>query len=314
MSQFKVLLTVCMLFVLFGVLGVAPLFAEAPPVAKVGSISINEDEIQVELQTKLPSVSFHGSIKPEKREELRKEAREEVITRAYQVNYALANEIAVDSKAVETDWSSFTAKNPGIAKATPVQIEQLKQIRYRELLAKKAVDKAVDSKVTVSDTEIKNYYEANKAQYYKQKLFKASHILVKVDPSSNAEEKAALKDKAEKLLERARAGEDFFNLAYYESDDRSKYVGGSLGSFHAGQTVPEFDAQIQKMKAGEIAGPVRTMYGYHIIKLDEVQEARQLPYEEAADLVRERLRKEKRDKLYNEWMNTLKKKYPLQES
>ena len=103
--------------------------------------------------------------------------------------------------------------------------------------------------------------------------------MVKVDPAETAEEKEAKKQRAEKLLERAKAGEDFFNLAYYESDDRSKYVGGSLGSFHAGQTVAEFDSVIQKMKAGEIAGPVRTLYGYHIIKLDDVQEARQLTFE-----------------------------------
>lgn len=295
-----------------GVVMAGSLAAQEAAVTKVGNIVISEDEIQVELQKKLPSVSFHGGIKPEKLEELRKAAREEVITRAYQTNYALANEIAVDGKQVEADWAAFTAKNPGIVKATPAQVEQLKQIRYRELLAKQAVDKAVDSKVTVTDAEVKSYYEANKAQYYQGKLFKASHILVKVDPASNAEEKAARKEKAEKLMERAKAGEDFFNLAYYESDDRSKYVGGSLGSFHAGQTVPEFDAQIQKMKAGEVAGPVQTLYGYHIIKLDEVKEARQLPFEEAADMVRERLRKEKREKLYSEWMESLKKTYPLQ--
>jgi len=316
MHQLKTLriASLVLLLIFLGGFGAPDLFAEAPSAVKVGNITISEDEVQVELQKKLPSVTFHGGIKPEKLEQLRKEAREEVITRAYQVNYALANEIAVDSKSVNADWSDFTTKNPGIAKATPAQVEQLKQIRYRELLAKQAVDKAVDSKVKVTDAEVKSYYEANKAQYFKGKLFKASHILVKVDPASNAEEKAARKEKAEKLMERAKAGEDFFNLAYYESDDRSKYVGGSLGSFHAGQTVPEFDAQIQKMKAGEVAGPVQTMYGYHIIKLDEVQEARQLPYEEAADLIRERLRKEKREKLYNDWMNTLKQKYPLQET
>ena len=314
MYQSKTLRVATLLLIFLGLFGAAELFAEAPSAAKVGNIVISEDEVQVELQKKLPSVSFHGGIKPEKLEELRKAAREEVITRAYQVNYALANEIAVDSKAVEADWSAFAAKNPGIAKATPAQVDQLKQIRYRELLAKQAVEKAVDSKVTVTDAEVKSYYESNKAQYYQGKLFKASHILVKVDPASNAEEKAKQKEKTEKLMERAKAGEDFFNLAYYESDDRSKYVGGSLGSFHAGQTVPEFDAQIQKMKAGEIAGPVQTLYGYHIIKLDEVKEPRQLPFEEAADMVRERLRKEKREKLYNEWMDTLKQKYPLQGS
>ena len=229
------------------------------------------------------------------------------------MNYALENEISVDSKTIDADWSSFVAKNPGIAKATPEQVTKLKQIRFRKLLAGQAVEKMVDSKVSVSDEEAKKYYEANKAQYFQGKLFKASHMMMKVDPAETAEDKEAKKQRAEKLMERAKAGEDFFNLAYYESDDRSKYVGGSLGSFHAGQTVAEFDSVIQKTKAGEIAGPVRTLHGYHIIKLDDVQEARQLTFEQSEDKIKTRLKEEKRKKLYDDWMASLTKKYPVQE-
>lgn len=314
MVKLKRCLMATSLLMLCGFVVAGLLLAQEAPLVKVGKVAISVEELQVELQKRLPMVGFHGEIKPEKLDQIKAEAKQTLITRAYAVNYAIDQKIEIDGQALDADWTAFKAKNPGIAKATPEQVAKLKELRQRELLAKKAEEQAVDNKVSVSDEEARKYYEANKSVYFQGKLFKASHILIKVDPSSNAEEKAAQKAKADKLMERAKAGEDFFNLAYYESDDRSKYVGGSLGSFHAGQTVPEFDAQIQKMKAGEVAGPVQTLYGYHIIKLDDVQEPRQLTFEQAVDKVKVRLKEEKRKKLYEEWMNGLKQKYPLQES
>jgi parvulin-like peptidyl-prolyl isomerase len=312
MSRFKQLLAISGFLLCLGLVGAGQLLAETPPVAKVGSVVITEDELQLEIQKRLPMVSFHGGIKPEKLAQIRQDAREELITKAYKVNYAMEKELLVPGQEIDADWAAFTAKNPGIASATKEQVVMLKELRHRDLLAKQAEELAVNSKVAVSDEAVKSYYEANKAQYFQGKLFKASHILVKVDPAEPAEAKEAKKQRAEQLLERAKAGEDFFNLAYYESDDRSKYVGGSLGTFHAGQTVAEFDAEIQKMNAGDIAGPVRTLYGYHIIKLDEVQEARQLTFEQSAEKVQARLKEEQRKKLYDEWMSGLKVKFPLQ--
>lgn len=281
--------------------------------AKVGSITIDEQDVQREIQKRIPmQISFHGGIKPEKLEKIRTEAEAAVIERSYKVQYALDRELAVDAGTLEAEWSAALAKNPGLAAAGPGELEKSKSALYFELLAKKAEAEAVNSRVTVSDEEVKAYYEQNKNQFFQPKLFKASHVFVKVDPAETLEEKAAKLKKAEKLMERAKAGEDFYNLAYYESDDRSRYVGGSLGSFHAGQTVREFDAALQQLKPGEIAGPVKTLYGYHIIKLDDVQEGRQLTFDQAAGKIRTKLTEEKRKKLFDEWMSALRQKYPLQ--
>lgn len=283
------------------------------PVAKVGNITVTEGDIQREIQKRIPmQVSFHGGIKPEKLEKIRKEAESAAIERAYKVQYALDNEVSVDAKTVDAQWSEAIAKSPGMTGANPRERDKAKAAFYLELLAKKAEEQAVNDKVVVRDAEVKSFYAENQKQFFQPKLFKASHIFVKVDPAETLEEKAAKRQKAEKLLERARAGEDFYNLAYYESDDRSRYVGGSLGSFHAGQTVREFDEALQQLKPGEVAGPVKTLYGYHIIKLDSVQEGRQLTFEQATEKIRTKLYEEKRKKLYDDWMTALRNKYPLQ--
>lgn len=66
------------------------------------------------------------------------------------------------------------------------------------------------------------------------------------------------------------------------------------------------------MKPGEISGLVRTMYGYHIIKLDDVEESHQLDYEEASKLIRQTLEKDQREQLYNQWMEANREKFPVQ--
>lgn len=289
------------------------LAAETALIAKIGSVQVTEQDVQREIDKRIPmQVSFHGGMKGEKLEKIRAEAKEALIVRAYKVQYALDNEIAVSGKAVDAEWATVLAKNPQLAEVPAVQQEALKKELYFDLLAKQAEDTVVNSKVAVSDDEVRKYYDNNRGHFLRAKLFKASHILVKVDPAENAEGKEAKRQKAEKLLERAKAGEDFYNLAYYESDDRSRYVGGSLGSFHANQAVPEFSEALQKMKPGDVAGPLKTLYGYHIVKLDDVQPEKQLSFDESAANIRERLTGEKRTKLYDSWMAGMRQKYPLQ--
>lgn len=289
------------------------LAAETALIAKIGSVQVTEQDVQREIDKRIPmQVSFHGGMKGEKLEKIRAEAKDALIARAYKVQYALDNEIAVSGKAVDAEWATALAKNPQLAEVPAVQQEALKKELYFDLLAKQAEDTVVNSKVAVSDDEVRKYYDNNRGHFLRAKLFKASHILVKVDPAENAEGKEAKRQKAEKLLERAKAGEDFYNLAYYESDDRSRYVGGSLGSFHANQAVPEFSEALQKMKPGDVAGPLKTLYGYHIVKLDDVQPEKQLSFDESAANIRERLTGEKRTKLYDSWMAGMRQKYPLQ--
>lgn len=312
--RFHVLLLALLTIV---VLAVPAFSADQDLVAKVGGIPITTYELQREQQKILPfNVSFHGGLSQEKTAEIREQALQKLIERAYKVQYALTEEIAVENAAVDKQIQPLIEQYKSVKeleKATGK--EGLKGFRasvYRELLAKKAEEQAVDAKVKVTDGEVREHYEKNKDAYKRPKQFKASHILIKVDPSSNSEEREALLKKAKELAVKAKAGEDFYNLAYYNSDDRSKFVGGDLGYFHLGQTVKEFEDALLKMKVGEISEPVKSMYGYHIIKLDEVNEARQLTFDDAKDKIRETLEKKQRDAFYEKWMSELKAKYPVQ--
>src|SRR5262249_61085433 len=95
-------------------------------------------------------------------------------------------------------------------------------------------------------------------------------ILVKVDGGASDEVKAAARKKAEELLKRVRAGEDFATLAKKNSDDPgSADKGGDLGVFPHGKMVPAFDTAVFALEPGAVSEVVETPFGFHIIKLEE---------------------------------------------
>ncbi len=285
-------------------------------VAQVGSVPITRYELAREFQKLLPlKGGFHGGVSREKQEEIRKQALDQLIERALMVQWAIDEELSVPNKEIDEQMAKLRARyksREDFEKAAGDEgVQGYRAALYRQFLAKRAEEERVEKQVRISEEQVRAYYEKNKERFKRPKQFRASHILIRVDPSSNKQEREERRKKAEELLRRAKAGEDFYNLAYYNSDDRTKYVGGDLGYFHVGQTVKPFEEALLKLKPGEVSDLVRTRFGYHIIKLVEVNEERQLTYEEMADKIRRQLEQEERQRLKKAWLAELRKKYPV---
>ncbi len=147
-------------------------------------------------------------------------------------------------------------------------------------------------KVEVPDARIKEYYDSNPDEFKEEETVEASHILVKLD--ENAED-AVVEEKRkqiEEVLEKARGGEDFAELAKQYSEGPSKDRGGSLGAFGRGQMIKPFEDVAFAMKPGEISEPVRTRFGWHIIRLEKRNEAKTATLEESAERIKEKLAKD----------------------
>lgn len=173
--------------------------------------------------------------------------------------------------------------------------------RVREnLLISYATDKAV-SGVSVSDSEVEEYYNANKERFIGEETVDASHILVKNE------------DEANELLGKIKSGEISFEAAASaHSTCPSGQNGGSLGSFGRGQMVPEFEAAAFAMEIGEISdAPVKTQFGYHLIKLNGKNKAQTIPLSEIAGEIKEAMLSEKRRTAYEKKINQLKILYPV---
>ncbi len=148
----------------------------------------------------------------------------------------------------------------------------------------------VGRKITVSDDEIKNYYEQHKAQYTIPEKRQARHILLRVKADDSSAVKQDQLKKAEKILALARSGKDFASLAKQYSEGPTKDSGGELGFFAKGDMVPSFDKAVFSMKVGQISGIVKSRFGYHIIKLEAIQPAKTESLAEVHDKIRDLLR------------------------
>ena len=133
----------------------------------------------------------------------------------------------------------------------------------------------------ISDEEIRDYYDTNQAEFKTPKTVEARHILIKVDQDALPEIVDEKKEKALDVMKMAREGRDFAELARKYSEGPSKTTGGYLGYFKKEEMVKPFADKAFAMKAGEISEPVRTRFGWHVIKIENIKEASVRSFEEA---------------------------------
>ncbi len=143
----------------------------------------------------------------------------------------------------------------------------------RSLTVARFVEETIGKKITVTPTEISDYYNAHKSSFNHPELIRTSHILILVpDSATPAQEKLALQ-RAEMILARARKGEDFAKLAKEYSMDGSASQGGDVGLVPKGSLAPEYEQAAFALPVGGISNVVRTRVGYHVIKVTEKRNA-----------------------------------------
>ncbi|HOQ16647.1 MAG TPA: peptidylprolyl isomerase [Defluviitaleaceae bacterium] len=169
----------------------------------------------------------------------------------------------------------------------------------KSLLIQYAVNKLMNS-VSVTDEEVKEFFESNREMFSQPKTVSASHILISSEEEAN------------KILDEINNNAlDFAEAARKYSSCPSKEKGGALGEFSQGQMVPEFEKAAFSMKAGEISKPVKTQFGYHIIKVDKVNEAKSRNFEEVKEEVKNQCLLYKQKQAYLKKQEELKEKYPV---
>ena len=203
------------------------------------------------------------------------EAQFEVLVDALPAQYQSyargANKRQFVESLVQLKLLSGEAEKRGLEKQPKVQEQILFQ---RENLLAQAMFESLQDTIKVDDAAVKAYYAAHLNEY---ESVKARHILIRVKgaPMPGAEGKPELTEeqalaKAQDLRKKIAAGGDFAAIAKAESDDSgSGAQGGDLGEFRRGMMVPPFEEAAFKQKVGEVGEPVKSPFGYHIIKVEE---------------------------------------------
>jgi len=135
-----------------------------------------------------------------------------------------------------------------------------------EMLIARVREREVENKIAVSDSEIENYLEGQSAAGVGEE-YEVAHILLRAPESANPEQLATLKAKADEVLERARKGENFAQLAAAYSDAPDGLQGGSLGMRTLDRLPSIFSDVVTKMNAGDVSPLLRSPNGFHIVKL-----------------------------------------------
>ena len=164
--------------------------------------------------------------------------------------------------------------------------------RIRE---KKALEKLIEKKgnLAVTDDEAREFYDKNQRFYREKEGVKARHVLVKLAQNAKPEDEKAALEKIKEAEKALKAGEDFAAVAEKMSEGPSAPKGGDLGFFSRGQMVKPFEDKAFELKIGEVSEPVRTRFGYHLIKVEDKREDKQKSFDEVKPQIIESLKNKK---------------------
>ncbi|MGG4264219.1 peptidylprolyl isomerase [Peribacillus simplex] len=160
--------------------------------------------------------------------------------------------------------------------------------------------KMIEPRITVTDDEISTYFEDNKDTFAKPEQVEASHILVEDEKT------------AKKVAKEIAEGGDFAKLAAeYSTDTQTAKNGGSLGYFGKGDMVDEFEDVAFNLDIGKVSDPVKSDYGYHIIKVTGKKEAKKANLEDNKEVIKETLLSERLQEEYPAWLAEVKKDHEV---
>jgi parvulin-like peptidyl-prolyl isomerase len=199
--------------------------------------------------------------------------------------------IGMVQRLLQVRMVSDLAKKEGLDKKPEIK-EQL-QYLSDTFLEQEYMIRAIGKEAVVTDEEVKRFYDANEKGFLAPEQVRARHILIRVPSDASGEERKKAREKIDGVGGRIKKGEDFARLAAELSEDtNSQMNGGDLGYFTKGQMAKPFEEAAFSLKPGEVSGVVETQFGYHLIKVEDHQEARMVTFDAVKEQIRGRLRGE----------------------
>jgi len=197
----------------------------------------------------------------------------------------------IDKKEAETRAKFPPGQFEQIVKNQGLTEQDVQQILRQQLI----LEKAVGPQVHVTDADVKAYFDKNHATFDKPAQVKARHILVADQKTAN------------EVLAKLKAGGSWDALAkQYSTDPASKDKGGELGYFGKGQMVPQFQDAAFNAKVGQIVGPIKSPFGYHIIQVEDKKPATKATLASVSDQIRQQLVQQQEQQQYPIFLQQLR--------
>jgi parvulin-like peptidyl-prolyl isomerase len=285
---------------------------------------VNEAVIlQSELDSRLAPVLANAAQISDPTERRRRQAKlaaevlDEMVNEELIVQAGEAAKIEVDSSEVQAALDEIKQQNnlddAGLEQALAQQgykLQSYKTDLRRQLLRLRAVNQLVSPKVQVTDEDVRARYDQMRRRSASVSAVRLSHILVKVPEHPTEQQLTEAKERAAKVIERVKGGEDFAKVAADVSDDDStKATGGELGWFERGSlNNPDWEPVVFSMQKGDVRGPVAGPQGLHVFQCTDVKQTELKPFDEMKEQLTRELRRRELDKQTQLWVEELRKK------
>ena len=303
---------------------IVPVFsAAAPPpgekIAVVNQTIVSRQDLDREMKLIALKLSRQGrAMSDEQLKRYEGNIRETLINRILLLQQSESKGIKVkDSeviKALNEFKSGFKDEKDyqGTLKQMDFTEPLLKDQIKNGLTIKTLIDKEVTRNVSVSDDQIRAFYDEHPDLFQRAEQVKASHILIQVPEDADEAEKDKALASIRSLKQRIDNGEPFANLAMEYSDCPSKAKGGDLGFFSREQMVQPFSEAAFALQPGQVSDVVTTRFGYHLIRVTERQEAQMMAFNDVKEDISNRLRQEQEEKKIGDFIEKIKKNADIQ--
>jgi peptidyl-prolyl cis-trans isomerase C len=271
-------------------------------VAIVNGSTITRKDFDFELNQNKKRITRQGqNISDSQLGQIRKRTLENLINQELLYQESQKKGLKIQSQKVTERLASIKERFPDDAEFKQALVDMnlteddLKLKIQRSLAIEELIDKQIATKIVVTDQENKNFYESNPDFFKQPEQVKASHILIKLDPSADENQKAEAKSKIQAIQKKLKNGDDFANSAKEFSEGPSKVNGGDLGYFRRGQMVKPFEDAAFAMKPGEVSDIVETRFGYHLIKVTDKKPETTISHTEVKEKITQYLKQEKQN-------------------
>ncbi len=229
--------------------------------------------------------------------------------------------VRVDDKEVERRIRDFLKENNLSEKDFEKRIvaqgmtpsDYKRWLKEDIIILAKMIDKEVNSRTSVTDGEIKDYYEKNRDLYREaEETTQVKAVLLRLSDNPSPAEATYLEVKAMKIEAALRAGEPFEKLVHLYSEDPAEKSDGEWGEFRKGDLVPAIEKKLLQLKEGEVSEPLWRKEGLYIFKLVRRQDERFAPFESVKGEIGRILLQQKRDERYSGWVKSLWGKADIQ--
>jgi len=291
--------------------------ARAETVSRIAAV-VNDEiittyQLEKKVAERLSGQATGKELSAEERDTLRRGILSEMVEEALVRQRIAELGLKVSDDEIEAAIQDVQRQN----KLTREQLVQALQYEglafddYRENLRKqilrfKLLGREVQSKVEVTNQEIRDYFREHIDDYREPPFVRLNSITFPVPEKATPAQTEAVRAKAEEALEQLRHGEEFYTVLLSYSADQSAN-GGDLGSFREGELTPAFERAVRGLKEGEVSGVIETPQGFHILQVATRSSGTIRQFDAVKGEIEKTLAERKTEERYKEWAQGLRK-------